>query len=62
MIDASSLTTRDPQRDRHLRSADFFDVDHHPEVTVTVREVRPLARRAVRCQGTIEAAGYEEPL
>lgn len=32
-IDLSSITTRDPQRDAHLRSADFFDVENHGPMT-----------------------------
>jgi polyisoprenoid-binding protein YceI len=32
-IDARGLDSRDPKRDEHLRSADFFDVEHHPSVT-----------------------------
>src|SRR4051794_35691084 len=35
-IDAASLTTGNKTRDAHLRSADFFDAEHHPEVTVTL--------------------------
>jgi len=31
-IDASSLDTKNAKRDEHLRSADFFDVEHHPQV------------------------------
>ena len=31
-IDATSIDTRDEKRDAHLRSADFFDVEHHPEL------------------------------
>ena len=34
-IDAKSLWTGDPQRDAHLRSADFLDVEHYPEITFT---------------------------
>ena len=30
VIDADSLDTRQGKRDKHLRSADFFDVDHYP--------------------------------
>lgn len=29
-IDATSIDTGQPQRDDHVRSADFFDVEHHP--------------------------------
>lgn len=31
-IDAASVNTREPQRDAHLRSADFFDVERYPEI------------------------------
>jgi polyisoprenoid-binding protein YceI len=32
-IDAASINTREPQRDEHLRSADFLDVAKHPLLT-----------------------------
>ncbi|MEO8828334.1 YceI family protein [Lapillicoccus sp.] len=32
-IDLSSITTGNDQRDGHLRSSDFFDVDTHPTMT-----------------------------
>ena len=38
VIDAASIDTREPQRDAHLRSADFFDVERFP--TVTFRSTR----------------------
>jgi polyisoprenoid-binding protein YceI len=31
-IDASSLTTGNTRRDKHLRSADFLGVEEHPEI------------------------------
>lgn len=37
-IDADSIDTREPQRDAHLRSADFFDVEKFP--TMTFRSTR----------------------
>jgi polyisoprenoid-binding protein YceI len=32
-IDAASITTREPQRDTHLKSADFLDVEKFPTLT-----------------------------
>lgn len=32
-IDAGSIDTREDQRDAHLRSADFFDVEKYPQLT-----------------------------
>ena len=32
-IDAASIDTRDDQRDAHLRSADFFEVEKYPILT-----------------------------
>lgn len=32
-VDMSSIDTRDPGRDQHLKSADFFDVDQFPTMT-----------------------------
>ena len=32
-IDLNSVNTREPQRDAHLRSSDFFDVENHGPMT-----------------------------
>ncbi len=33
VIQAASIDTRQEDRDNHLRSADFFDVEQYPEIT-----------------------------
>jgi polyisoprenoid-binding protein YceI len=33
VIDVNSIDTREPQRDAHLKSADFFDVETYPTIT-----------------------------
>jgi polyisoprenoid-binding protein YceI len=36
-IDAGGIWTGQPERDAHLRSADFLDVEHHPKITFAGR-------------------------
>jgi polyisoprenoid-binding protein YceI len=38
-VNVASLDTREPRRDAHLRSADFFDVEHFPTMTYAVKSV-----------------------
>jgi polyisoprenoid-binding protein YceI len=40
-VKAQSVTTGIKQRDNHLRSADFFDAENHPDITVTISGVDP---------------------
>lgn len=64
-VDATALDTGNKQRDRHLRSADFFDVADHPRVVLTVTSAKPAGpgRPAeLACVGTLEAAGHVEPV
>src|SRR4029077_719258 len=38
-IDAASIDTRESQRDAHLRSADFFDVEQFPHITFKSKRI-----------------------
>jgi polyisoprenoid-binding protein YceI len=62
-IDAGSVDTGNARRDKHLRSADFFDVDEHPQVRFTsTRVVDGGGGRLLRVAGDLEAAGKRIPL
>ena len=39
MIEVGSINTRDSQRDTHLKSADFFDVENYPLISFSSRRV-----------------------
>jgi polyisoprenoid-binding protein YceI len=39
-VQTASVDTREPQRDEHLRSADFFEVDKYPEIGFRSTEIR----------------------
>ena len=40
VIDASTIDTREPQRDAHLKSADFFDVERFPTLHFRSTRIR----------------------
>lgn len=40
-VRAASLSTGVEARDQHLRSADFFDAEHHPEIVFRATAVEP---------------------
>jgi polyisoprenoid-binding protein YceI len=62
VIVAASLNTKNKQRDKHLRSADFFDADKHPQVVLTVRQAALTAEGRLTAEGTLEAGGAAEPV
>ena len=62
VIAAGSLNTRNKQRDKHLRSADFFDAEQHPRVVLTVVRAALDADGRLTGEGTLEAAGVTEPV
>ena len=39
-IDAATINTREPNRDGHLRSADFFDVEKYPTIIFRSKRVK----------------------
>ncbi len=63
-VDATKLWTGEPDRDAHLRSADFFDVENHPRITFAgafSERVGPADFRAI-ADLTIRATTRSVPL
>lgn len=63
-IDAASIDTRQEQRDGHLRSGDFLDVDHFPLITFKSTRAEQLEAEHGRIYGdlTIHGVTREVPL
>ncbi|MCW7941243.1 hypothetical protein AAW14_03970 [Streptomyces hygroscopicus] len=60
-VDASSLETKNAKRDQHLRSADFFDTDRHPEITFVVRSAEAESGETARITGQLTVRGISRP-
>ncbi|MGI8571891.1 MAG: YceI family protein [Solirubrobacteraceae bacterium] len=56
-IDPASLHTGIGRRDKHLRSADFFDAQNHPEMRFRSTSVSDAGDRRLRVEGELEIAG-----
>jgi polyisoprenoid-binding protein YceI len=54
-IGTASVDTKMAARDKHLHSADFFDVEHYPAMTFTSRRIEALDQMAghYRVTGTL---------
>lgn len=60
-IDAASVTTRDPKRDEHLKSADFFDVAQYPVITFKSTKVEK-ASQGLKVKGDLTLHGVTRPV
>ena len=56
-VEAASLNTRSAQRDEHLRSADFFDVENHPQLTFQSKAIEQLDEESYRITGDLTIRG-----
>ena len=56
-IDATTVDTREPDRDKHLKSPDFFDVAKHPTITFKSTKVEQTAPGKLKVTGELTIRG-----
>jgi polyisoprenoid-binding protein YceI len=61
-IDAASIDTGTAQRDTHLRSADFFDVERFPELRFRSTRVEELGGDRLRVTGDLTIRDITRPI
>lgn len=61
-IQAATLDTKNSRRDKHLRSADFFDVENHPTVSFTLTEISSDTTDGLTGTGVLQIRESRLPL
>jgi polyisoprenoid-binding protein YceI len=61
-VDATGVYTGQPMRDDHLRSPDFFDVQHHPTWTFAGTRVAQLSGTEFELTGDLTIRGRTRPV
>ena len=61
-IQADSIDTRSADRDAHLRSNDFFDMESHPEIHFASTNVRQIDSTTYEVTGDLTIKGVAKPV
>ena len=61
-IDASSFDSREAQRDGHLKSGDFLDVENHPYIEFASKSVTPKGGNKFEVQGDLTVRDQTHPI
>jgi polyisoprenoid-binding protein YceI len=61
-IQAASVDTRNADRDAHLRSNDFFDMENHPEIRFVSTAVQQVDTDNYRVTGDLTIRGVTKPV
>ena len=60
-IDARQLWSGEPNRDTHLRSVDFLDVENYPSITFKSRAVQVISPNQYKATGDLTIRGVTRP-
>ncbi|HLP71644.1 MAG TPA: YceI family protein [Bacteroidales bacterium] len=61
-INPASITTGDAQRDGHLKSADFFDVENHSQIVFKGNSFEKVSDGTYVLHGDLEMRGVRKPV
>lgn len=61
-IDAASIDTNHEQRDTHLKSPDFLNVEEFPEVTFKSTAIEKTGDKTAKVTGDLSIAGTTKPV
>jgi polyisoprenoid-binding protein YceI len=61
-IQVESINTRVEERDKHLRSSDFFDVQQYPTITFKSTRVTDETATTAKLHGLLTIRGVEQPV
>ncbi len=62
IVKTASVDTREPQRDEHLRSADFFEVEKYPEIGFRSTAIRTTGKDEFEIEGDLSIHGVTRPV
>ena len=60
-VDISTIDTREPKRDAHLKSPDFFDVEKYPTMAFKSTKIEPAGPGKVKIMGDLTIRGVTKP-
>lgn len=61
-VKTASISTANEARDKHLRSADFFDAEQHPEMRFVSREWKKTEDQQYEVTGELTLLGVTKPV
>ncbi len=61
-IDTTTINTREPNRDKHLKSADFFDVEKYPTITFKSTSFKKVGPEKYKVAGDLTLHGVTKPI
>ncbi|BCT77550.1 polyisoprenoid-binding protein [Sinomonas cyclohexanicum] len=61
-IKVASIDTRNAQRDEHLRTNDFFDAPHHPEITFVSKRIDQVEENSFIVSGDLTIRGVTKEI